>query len=277
LQGYQPSALVSQLLVLQIMAEGQDMLTELRQDAAAKIDVALAIHTAAAAAGMMPTSALDDSRLQYWAGEHSWAAERRAGNAPCDSCSSSSFQPTLQQLAAQAGAGRAAPDHVLPWLQLLSRHHALFAEMDPKGSCERLKLEYVEFENTLGQTWRCGALANTLVSFGLRLSPLLAGIRTWFDEEFKDLSAPPATDKLLTPCSSLLEQVWTPPAQQSSPQQQQQPQGMLPDVQHSMASVADWLHAERLAKVHPSSWQQHLAEHLLSSSGGGGGSSSGGL
>jgi hypothetical protein len=261
LQGYQSSALVSQLLVLQLMAEGRDMLTELRPDAAANIDVTLAIHTAAAAvgsAGMMPISAFVHINLD----------ERRAGESSRDSCSSS-FQPTLPQLAAQASAGGAAPDHVLPWLQLLSRFHALYAEMDSKGSRERLKLVY---ESKMVQTWRTSALANTLVSFGLPLSPLLGGIRKGFAEDDDDLSpAAGATAELLTPCTSFLEQLWTRHSQQSSPQQQpqqqqQQQQSVLPGFEHSAASVAYWLHGERLAKVHPSRWQQHLAEHLLSSS-----------
>jgi hypothetical protein len=51
MQGFNPSAFVGQLLSLQLLAEDDDLLSELRPEAAHRIGAALAVHTDAAAAG----------------------------------------------------------------------------------------------------------------------------------------------------------------------------------------------------------------------------------
>jgi hypothetical protein len=196
------------------------------------------------------------------------AAARLAGTASGGNSSSSSssqascgccFQPTLAQVAAQAGAFCGAPADILPWLQLLSRYHTLSAQLSAETSGLEQKLK-----DALKGSQDILALAGALGSLGAQLPPLLAAAVQAAREAQRQLASDTAA-VLLT----LLTQ--------QQQQQQQQRAGMLastrPQQQHnlqlkqqqdcSFESVGHWVHAERLLRVKPSAWHAHLAEHLL--------------
>lgn len=287
-------AFVGQLLSLQLLADEDELLSELQPGSAGQAHAALATHSAAAAAGMLPTDALAACLATAGSstpasGSAAAAAGRQAGNAAssgssggCAAGSSSGqaacgccFRPTLAQLAAQAGAVCGAPADTLPWLQLLSRYHTLAAQVSEEqfGLDQKVKdgaaAAAALAAQALTQFHRIVALAGALGSLGAQLPPLLAAVA----QAASDTHKHPASNAAAL-LATLLPQL--PQQQQQQRQasvlasaclQQQNPQPSQQQQDRSFESVGHWVHAERLLRVTPSTWHAHLAEHLLQTPG----------
>lgn len=292
-QAYQVPAFVGQLLSLQLLAGEDELLSELQPDSAGHMHAALATHSAAAAAGMLPTDALAaclataGSSTPASGSAAAAAAGLQAGNASSGSgCAAGSsdqaacgccFRPTLAQLAAQAGALCGAPADTLPWLQLLSRYHTLAEQL----SAEEFGLGQQSVKDGAAaaaldaeaakQLHRIVALAGALGSLGAPLPPLLAAVA----QAASDTQEHPASNAAAL-LSTLLAQLpqqerrdrpragmlGSACLQQQNLQLSQQQQDCC-----SFESVGHWVHAERLLRVTPSTWHAHLAEHLLQTPG----------
>lgn len=146
------------LLVLQLLANTPDLLTELQPDSAQSIATMLATHTTAAASGMLPVfaaaAALAGAPLQPGVSQHleglcnsfgginnsssssgcrsnsalagpGLNGSNKSSNGSTATVSPGSFQPSLLHLSAQLCCSfPGVPEGVLPWLQLLARFHA---------------------------------------------------------------------------------------------------------------------------------------------------------
>jgi len=300
-QGFEAPQLLSSLLTLQSLAEDAELLAELQSDSQDAVAAALAIHTNAAAAGMMPAlmmaadamqenmssaSCCSAAKLRTSAVGISSSSSDRSSSAPaqpaalgasqqvssqqcsCCSCSGKAacccFKPSIFQLAAQLCCFPGMLDVTLPWLQLLTRFHAFTAGFNvgvDENAAKSLSPH------------RVAAMAFALESFGIVLSPLLEAVRHAWDGRMTD---PPVFSMLPKGCASGLQSLWqrasAPVTHQQPCQTQQDGQQQVPDTNpvddvNGMHTVAYWLHAERLVEVMPQHWQQHLAEHVLSSDG----------
>jgi len=159
LQTFRNSELLWQLLVLQLLAEDADSLTELQPGAAASIAQALAAHANAAAAGMWPLlqvaaesagipsrpalQACKEVSSNTCSGDSS-SSNRSSSSHPCGLLGDSRFaaedgqaaarpcyQPSIFHMLSQLANAFPGPvDVATPWLQLLARYHCFSDNVD---------------------------------------------------------------------------------------------------------------------------------------------------
>lgn len=295
LQEYQSAKLLGELLVLQLAAEHQDMLLELQPQSAMRVALALTTLTSAAEADMMSVAAAAAAAADTAACTPAGTAETAAASqltgiatGPAVSSSSSSsqrrlLQPSLPQVGAQLGCFVCPPARALPWLQLLSRYHALAAgiEIQHAGILNAAELRShellrqlaeegePEFDGRITPQGQMLAIAAALCSLGMPLPDFLARVQkdaskyyaTW---DNVPLAAAPLTTAM-TQC--LLESFSDSCGVQRGGGVQGAAQGHGSNQQQSLrqdiTACGYWLHAEQLMQMPPSLWQQQLAQQLL--------------
>jgi len=290
LQEYQSAKLLGQLLVLQLAAEHQDMLNELQLQSASRVATTLTTLTCATEADMMPVAAAAVAAADTAACTPAGTAEitaasqlTAAASSPAVSSSSSSssqrcsFQPSLLQVGAQLGCFVYPPGSTLPWLQLVSRYHALaagienqhmdildVAELRSPGLLHQLAEESESgFNGGIPPQGQMVALASALCSLGMPLPDFLARVHQVASTFYASwdnvpLAAAPVTTAM-TPCllKSFSDSCGVQQAVQAGGSSQQQSLGQ------DISACGYWLHAERLMHMPPAHWQEHLAQQLL--------------
>jgi len=307
MQVYNQPHLVCQLLVLQLMAEQQDMLAELQLESFQQVAQALVAHTNAAAAGALPAFVAEAGLCGIELNPCLRPAQ--PASPPC------SHQPSLVQVAAQLGCCfLGPPGSTLPWLQLLSRYHsfAVGIEDDSEEAVPGIHTPPADDSTDSGKQQEpkgilnparepegcLAAMAVALASLGVELPPLLAQIQHGVGAAFSTyMSVPTVAAPVATAGTPILQQLRAQlhhprtPTAHSGPQQQERQPGREQERSDDAAqaerrreaaaeaassslpyaddfdAVLHWLHADRLMNMPAGAWHEHLAQGLFPVSG----------
>jgi hypothetical protein len=236
MQTYQASGLLWQLLSLQLMASDCDMLTELKGQSAADINKGLAAHTHAAVSGMVPVFAaaaqvagvhLNHSSSSCGGGSSNGTASAphqrgssgsgsggSSGGRHSEAAGGADSTPHLSLLHMTAQLDcclPAAPQDALPWLQLLSKFHALssgvaaqhaaavssskYASWQPSGDASTSSDDEAEqskqFDPSVEPQGRLAAMAVALQSCAVPLPPAAVLLCRAVQERYADMDNVP--------------------------------------------------------------------------------------